>query len=116
MNFLRKHSYTKRTDGKTWTKNTVIQAVADELAELQPQIHAQNTLTFRARPDLRVEFIASNFAEANALELNASVFMDRAGKIESVGEVGADELSAKLRGFLDTTGRDEDGEKLDALE
>lgn len=75
FNFLRNKRYTKRKDGKFWTKKEAIHHIASELADLNPKILG-SSLRFDRYPALTIEIIASNYAESNELELNGSIILN----------------------------------------
>ena len=59
---------------RPWTKNLIVKKIADELSDLDIKAN-KSTLTIPGDPGLNLEFIADNYAPADRVELNASIFL-----------------------------------------
>lgn len=74
FDFLKhKPAYKKRGDGKKWTKNQAIKAIAEEFGSLHVTVRG-NVILVPSVSALSVEFISSNFSDPGELELNGSIF------------------------------------------
>lgn len=74
----RQQNYTRRTDGKEWTKNQAVKMIARELVEFKPKLSG-NDLSFHGERDISIEFIASNFSDKNELSLNGTLYFIKDG-------------------------------------
>jgi hypothetical protein len=58
-----------------WTKNLLVATISQELASLDPKVH-KDKLTFTGSNGavLNLDFIASNYADKDKVELNADIY------------------------------------------
>lgn len=75
-----RNKYKKRTDGKEWTKNAAVQAIAKEMQEYNPVV-VKNRMCIEGEDlTLRLNFISGNYTDVGELDLNASIEFVRGSK------------------------------------
>lgn len=69
----------KKHDGRPWTKNTVLQKIVDELviAGVHVQLQGNSILLNNKEYQVGVEFGSSNYADADKVELIASIYLGK---------------------------------------
>ncbi|HEX8182829.1 MAG TPA: hypothetical protein VF575_04485 [Candidatus Saccharimonadales bacterium] len=65
--------YKKRVDGKLWTRKDVLRSIVNDVAPIECRLESSSLYINNRDVTLIFEFISSNYAEKNEIDLNANI-------------------------------------------